>query len=261
MGLNGRRAIVTAASQGLGAEIARTLAARGAQVAIGARTRENLDAVASDIVDADGPEPFVATLDLSMADSIDSFVTDSANALGGIDIVVNNTGGPKPGLFKDLSDDDYREAFDLVFMSNVRVTRAALPFLRTSDAAAVINVLSIAVKQPQPMLLLSNALRLGLVGLAKTLADEVAPDGVRVVNVAPGIVHTDRVDALDAVQAEAFGRSFDEVRAERIGSIPAGRLGTPSEFANVVAFMASDEASFVTGQTLTVDGGMSRSSL
>jgi 3-oxoacyl-[acyl-carrier protein] reductase len=146
-------------------------------------------------------------------------------------------------------------------LSNVRMTRAALPALRESPSGVIVNILSVGVKQPLPGLILSNSMRLGLVGLTKTLADEVARDGVRVVNVCPGSVHTARIESLIESTAERLGIELEESRARRMAEIPLGRLGEPRELAEVVSFLASDAASFLTGVTLAVDGGIVRSAL
>ena len=258
--LRHKRAIVCAASQGLGRAIAERLSAYGARTAICARSAAGLHDVAERIEAGGGARPLTQALDLRDARAIEDFVQRAAKEFGGIDILVNNSGGPRPGSFDELVDEDFQDAFELLFLSTVRMIRATLPWIRRSGGA-IVNVLSVTVKHSQPNLVLSNSMRLGLAGLAKTLADELGPDGVRVVNVCPGSVHTARVEELVERAAERLGISVEEAHARRVAEIPLGRLGSPEEFAEVVCFLASDAASYLTGVTFAVDGGIVRSPL
>jgi len=257
--LDGKRAIVTAASRGLGRAIAERFASGGAKVAICARSAEALADVGDAVERAGAPRPFSRSVDLRRADEIAAYVSDAARAMGGLDIVVNNTGGPRHGGFAELTDADFLDYFELAFLSNVRVTRAAVPHLRASGGGSIVNVLSVSVKQPLAGVLLSNSVRLAIVGLAKTLADELGGDGIRVNNVCPGSILTERTVELARRAGERAGLSAADVLAQRALGIPLRRLGAPSDVADVVAFLASDAAGFVTGASLQVDGGIVRS--
>ena len=257
--LRGRRALVTAASKGLGRAIAITLARCGAHVAIGARSEDALREVAAEIDGGGGGPTFFRAADLRVAHDIERLVEESAVALGGLDVVVHNAGGPRPARFTELTDEDFADAFELVLMSNVRTIRAALPHLQAAGGGAIVNVVGIGVKHALPNLVLGNAMRAGVVTLAKTLADELAPHGIRVNSVLPGSVLTDRVSSLIADGAHRAGISFDESARRRAAEIPLGRLGRPEEVGSVVAFLASDAAAFVNGTAVSVDGGIVRS--
>ena len=256
--LAGRRAIVTAASRGLGREIAVTLARLGARVAICSRDADALEAAAATVRDAGGDDPFRRAVDLRDAGAVTSFVDDAVAVLGGLDIVVTNAGGPPPGDFAASTDAAFEDAFALLVMSVVRTVRAAIPHLAAGHAPTVINVVSISARQPLAGLTISNVLRPAVVGLAKTLADELAPQGIRVNNVLPGSIHTDRIEEIIRASAQRSGRSVDETRLARANEVPLGRLGLPEELAAVVAFLASEAASFVTGTSISVDGGLTR---
>lgn len=256
LGLRGRAAIVGGASKGIGLATARMLAAEGARVALAARTAATLDAAAASIrADLPGAEAIAVPCDMSSAADIARLVRETAERFGAIDIVVNNAGGPPPGRFDQHDDEAWLRAFDQNLMSVVRLTRAALPWLQRSDQARVINITSTAVKEPIDGLILSNSVRLGTTGLAKTLSKELGPLGITVNNVGPGLTLTDRIRPVIEAQARAAGRTFDEVAAERTQRIPTGRMGAPEDVAAMIVFLASRQARQVTGQTILVDGG------
>ncbi|HVL47846.1 MAG TPA: SDR family oxidoreductase [Candidatus Thermoplasmatota archaeon] len=251
LGLAGRSAAVMAASEGLGRAAALALAREGARVALCARRRDKLEAAARAIADETGSEVLPIVADVSRADDVARFVETAASRFGGLDVLVTNSGGPPAGRFVDFKDEDWQRAFDLVVMSQVRAVRAALPHLARSRGA-VVAIASTSVKQPIDNLTLSNALRASVGGLAKTLSLEHARDGVRFNVVLPGSMATARSQA----RAEAAGVSFNEWAAARGREIPLGRMGEAAELGDVVAFLASPRASYVTGVSIQVDGGI-----
>ncbi len=256
LGLKGKTAFVAAASQGLGKAVAMRLACEGARVVICARDPDRLEQSRAEISAlATGDGAIGLAGDLTNPADIERIVAATAEQTGGIDILINNAGGPAPGLFEELDDGKWQSAFELNLMSAVRLTRHFLPHMRARNWGRVINITSYSVKQPIQQLMLSNSIRLGVVGWSKTLANEVAAEGVLVNCVCPGWTVTDRVTQLIQARAEASGRKAEEVEREIVGQIPMGRMGQPGEFANVVAFLASERASYVTGVALTVDGG------
>jgi 3-oxoacyl-[acyl-carrier protein] reductase len=174
---------------------------------------------------------------------------------GRIDVLVNNAGGPPPGTFTDVSDEDWLHAVQLNLMSAVRLTRLVLPGMRERRWGRIINITSVSVKQPMPTLILSNAVRVGVVAMAKTLAGQVAGEGITVNNVCPGSILTDRITQLTQADAQREGISFDEALARRAAAIPMGRIGLPEELAALIAFLASERAAYITGTTIQVDGG------
>jgi 3-oxoacyl-[acyl-carrier protein] reductase len=239
LGLTGRRAAVAAASKGLGRACAVALAREGARVAICARDRDEVEAAAA----ADGLVPFVA--DVSTPEGAAGFARDARAALGGLDILVPNAGGPPPGGFADVSDPaEYARAFQLNALSTIALCAEAVPAMQAQQWGRVVAITSIAVRQPIPSLILSNTARAGATGFLKTLAREVAPDGVTVNSLQPGIHDTDRIRQLSGGATSADG-------------IPAGSVGRPDDFGAVCAFLCSEQARFITGAAIPVDGGAS----
>jgi 3-oxoacyl-[acyl-carrier protein] reductase len=238
LGLRDKVALVTAASKGLGRAAAMELAREGAAVAIAARTAAGVEAAAAEIRAATGARGLAVTA-----------------IYGRIDVLVNNAGGPPPGRFSEVSDEDWLHAAELTLLSAVRLTRLVLPGMRARRWGRIVNITSISVKQPIATLVLSNALRSGVVAMAKPLAGEVAAEGVTVNNVCPGYFLTDRVRNLAQHTAQAEGRAVSEVLAAQEAAVPMQRIGRPEELAAMIAFLASERAAYITGATIQVDGG------
>lgn len=255
LGLAGKVALVGGASRGIGKAVAMGLAQEGCRVAICARGREALEAAAAEIAGATGSEVLPVICDMAQYDDIRRFVAETVSRFGGLDIVVNNAGGPPLGTFEAHSDDVWQGALAQNLLSVTRTVREALPHLRKRGGGRIINITSIAVKQPIDGLILSNAARLGVVGLAKTLSRELGRDQILVNNVCPGLTLTDRMRQVLQGRATAQGRPVEEVVEEENRSIPVGRLGQPEDVAALVVFLASEPARQITGTTIQVDGG------
>ncbi len=257
--LRGKTAIVSAGSKGLGKAIALGLAAEGARVAICSRNPDNLSQAAQEILTKTGTEVLAVPVDVMKPDAIANFVGTVVQRQGKVDILVNNAGGPPMGAFADFEDEDWEGAFNLTFMSVVRFIRAVLPHMRKTGAGRIINITSTSVKQPLEGLLLSNSIRPAVIGLAKSLASELASDKILINNICPGSIHTDRIKENVAAQVRSTGQSEESILGQYNAKIPLGRLGEPVELADLAVFLASERASYITGATLQVDGGLVRS--
>ncbi len=261
-GLQGRAAAVAASSQGLGFACALELAREGASVAICSRDRTRVDDAARRIRDlVRDAKVHAVVADLSKEADCKRFVDETAQAFGRLDIIVTNSGGPTPGAFDQVSLADIRRGVDTTLMSSIALMTAAVPHLRENRWGRIVNILSVTVKQPKTSLLVSNTMRPGVLGFAKSISIELAKDGITVNNVAPGYTRTERLDELAQHLSSTQKRSQEDVVAEWEKTIPAGRLGRSEELAAVVAFLCSERASYVTGVTIQVDGGQVQSLL
>lgn len=261
LGLTGRVAIVAAASTGLGFAVAQELSREGADVAICARTATDLQSAASNIQRVSGREVFHRAVDVTDAKAVAEFVAAVENRFGRVDICITNSGGPPSKLFEETGNDDWNAAIDQLLMSSVFLARETLPRMKKNKWGRLITITSYAVKQPVDGLLLSNSIRAAVTGLARTLANEYASHGITVNNVCPGYTRTDRLGDLAKAISARTGAKPEEVFASWERQIPAGRIGTPEEFAAVVCFLASERASYVNGTSIAVDGGIVRSLL
>jgi len=261
LGLKDKVALVAASSQGLGRAVAEELAAEGASLVLCARDSQTLDQTAVAIAERSNTRVLAVPADVTVADDIKRVVDAGIERFGRIDILVTNAGGPPAGRFEQLTREQWEQAIRLTLLSAVELTRQVLPGMKERRWGRILNITSIAVKQPVENLLLSNSLRAGLTGFARTLANEVAADGITVNNVLPGYTRTERLDELAEMMAEKQGISPSEFRGKWEKEIPMGRLGEPREFAAVVAFLASERASYITGISIQVDGGWIKSLL
>jgi len=262
LGLAGKVAIVAASSKGLGRAVATQLAREGALVTINGRHPDGLAETAEAIRAETGSDVRTTVGDMTNPADIARLVDETVAERGGLDVVVCNAGGPPQGRFADFPEDEpWLAAIELNLMSALRLARAALPHLEARGGGSITNLVSTSVMQPIPDLILSNTARTAVIGLSKSMATEYAPKNIRINNVCPGRILTDRIRSLAKPRMEQTGKSLDEVIAEDAKAIPMGRLGDPAEFANVVAFLASPAASYVTGVTIQVDGGNVRSLL
>lgn len=253
-GLKGKRALVLAASRGLGYASALGLAREGCKLVICSRDQARIEAAADAIRKATGAEVKALVADVSSGTEAKRLVDAAVQAYGGLEIVVHNAGGPPAGETLAMSDEQWQKAFEQNLLSFTRITAAAVPEMKKAGYGRILTIASSSIKQPIPNLALSNALRAGVWGTAKTLSRELAPLGILVNVIAPGRIDTERIAELDAANATKSGKSVEDVRKASVASIPLGRLGRPEELANLVVFLASQAGSYITGQAITVDG-------
>lgn len=258
-GLEGKVAVVGGASKGLGRACALGLAHEGARVVVCSRSVENLTLAAREIAYETGAEVVPVPSDLSTLDGVQSLINQTVEQMGGLDIIVNNSGGPPAGTAEGADEEAWAQAIQISLLFFARMSREAVPLMRERGGGRIINIFASSIKQPIENLVLSAATRMGALGYSKTLADEVAKDGILVNNVAPGYLLTDRMMEVIHHRVDATGADYEEAMADLTGMIPMGRIGRPEELANLVVFLASDAASYITGATIQVDGGVIRS--
>ena len=256
--LTGKTALVLAASKGLGKACATALAAEGANVVIGARDPQTLHAATKEIGATAKGRVLAVPVDVRQPNDAEQIITAAVREYGRLDILVNNAGGPPFGKFESFDESAWQSAFELTLLSAVRFSRLAIPHMRKTGSGRIINITSMTVLTYLPHSVLSTSLRMGVVGMAKLLSEELGPDHITVNNVAPGLFLTDRVK--DTLQPQP-GVSEEEQLAERSRTIPVGRIGRPEELANLVAFLASPLAAYITGATIPIDGGATRKPL
>jgi 3-oxoacyl-[acyl-carrier protein] reductase len=256
LGLKDRVAIVAASSTGLGRAVAMGLAREGAKLALCARTEAVLKATADEIHDATGVKVLARALDVTIYDQVRAFVAETLERFGQVDICVANAGGPPAKPFSQTTVEDWKSGVDLNLMSTLYFAREVLPLMQKRKWGRFITITSMSVKQPVDNLILSNSVRAAVSGLVKSLANEYAPDNVLVTNACPGYTQTARLDQLAEKIAKAEGMSPEQIRQRWASQIPLKRLGQPEEFADLVVFLASERASYITGASIAVDGGM-----
>lgn len=255
LGLKNKIALVTGASKGLGYAAALGLAKEGCKVAINGRDEARIKEAAERIQKETGTQVVGLVGDVSLPDAPEKIVNETAQAFGGLDILITNTGGSAHGSIEALNEEQWQKGIDLYLMSHVRLIKSALPYLKKSDSASVLAITSIAAKQPIPSLLLSNSIRAGALGLIKSLALEHGKDGIRFNSILPGWTATERVEELLSARAKERNSTVEEEAKKQANESVFGRLASTEEFANVAVFFVSPAASYVTGAMLTVDGG------
>lgn len=258
LGLKAKVALVAGASKGLGKAVALGLAREGATIAILSREQARVDAAAKEIRDATGAPVIGIAADVARAQDVERAVAETVKKFGMIHILITNAGGPPPMPFVEISDDLWQKYVEQILLSAVRLSRAAIPFMQKQKWGRIIHMTSHTIKHPIDNLMLSNSIRAAVVGLAKTQSFELARDGILVNSVGPGVTDTDRIKQLFSDRAQRNQTTLEREYAAAAKNIPMGRIGQPEEFANVIAFLASERASFVNGVYIQIDGGEQR---
>jgi 3-oxoacyl-[acyl-carrier protein] reductase len=259
LGLKGKVAMVAGASRGLGYAVARALAAEGARVSLSSRNEFAITDAGKRIAAETYNETLSAAVDVRSADSIAKWHARTMEKFGGVDLLYVNAGGPPAGTALSFDDEGWKGAFELLVLSAVRMVRLAVPSMKARGGGAIVFATSSAVREPVPNLALSNVVRSSVQALSKTLANELSADRIRVNQLLPGRINTDRVRELDTIRAKTVGGTADDVKASYAKTIPLGRYGEPDEFAAAAVFLFSDAARYITGASLQVDGGLIRS--
>ncbi|MFS0750513.1 SDR family oxidoreductase [Oceanobacillus sp. 1P07AA] len=257
LGLHGKSVIVAASSKGLGKASAKQFAAEGAKVIILSRNQQELEKAQDEIrLETGNNNVNYIVCDITNPMSVKELVSKVIELNGTVDVLVNNAGGPPAGNFDDVSDEDWEAAFELNLLSFVRLIREVLPHMRKQGSGHIVNIASSSIKQPIDNLILSNTFRAGIAGLSKSLSQELAQDNILINTIGPGRIGTDRVKHLDEFVANQQSIDYEDVKSKAEASIPIGRYGKPEEFANLVVYLCSGANTYITGQSLLVDGGM-----
>ena len=257
LGLKGKSVIVMAGSKGLGKATALEFAAERANVVIGSRNEEELKKTIAEIKEqTNNPNISYQVCDVTKVEDIKNLVAFAAEKNGGVDVLINNAGGPPAGGFDQFTDEQWQKAYELNLLSYIRAIREVLPFMRKQGSGHILNFASSSIKQSLDNLLLSNTFRAGIVGLAKGLSQEFSKDNILINTLGPGRIATDRLAELDHMRADKLGQNYEELKSATEKSIPMGRYGRPDEFAKQAVFLCSGANTYVTGQTLLVDGGL-----
>jgi 3-oxoacyl-[acyl-carrier protein] reductase len=261
LGLSGKAAVVAGSTKGIGRATALALAREGMRVVVSGREQSIAEKAAREISEETKAQVRAVAADVATAAGAAKLIAEAGAAFGGVDVLVTNAGGPRPGGFDDLADEDFLAGFQLNFMSTVRMIRAALPHMRRQRWGRIINLQSSAIKEPVPLVTLTNSIRPGVTGLAKDLADHLGPDQITVNTVLSGPVMTDRLRTTTAARAAAAGISEEEQWKRYLGLLPLGRFGKPHDVAAMIVFLASEHAGWITGTVIQVDGGRIRSAV
>ena len=261
LGIKDKVAIVAASSKGLGRATALGLAKEGVKLTICARDKDTLIETANSIISETSVDVLPVVCDVSKTDEIKNVVNETINKYGKVDIMINNAGGPPTGAFQDFSLEDWQKAVELNLYSTITFSNEVISYMKEQNWGRIVNITSYAVKQPVDGLMLSNTVRAGIIGLAKTMSNEFGRYNILVNNICPGRIFTDRITFLANDRAEKQDKSFDEVITEMGADVPVGRIGKPEELANLAVFLSSERASYITGTTIQVDGGLTKSLL
>ncbi len=258
LGIKGKAALVAASSKGIGKAIAFGLADEGVNLSIFSRSKDEIERAASEIRARFRVNVLASAADVTSKEQIDQVIEATVRMFGGIDILISNAGGPPFGFFEDFESPEWQSALELNLLSGIYLAKKTVPLMKKQNWGRIVNITSIAVKQPIDGLILSNTSRAGLVGFSKTLSNELAKDNILVNNICPGRIYTDRIKALAEKRAAQSGIEYEKAIEEMENDIPLRRIGTPEELAALACFLASEKASYITGTTIQVDGGLLR---
>jgi len=258
LSIKGKNAIVCASSQGLGKSAALDLAKEGVNIAICSRNKDKINLVKEEIEQIADVKVVAIETDLSSEKDINALFQEAKKELKAIDILINNNGGPPPSTFEELTDEDWQRTFNSTMMSAIRLSKLVLPDMKNNKWGRIINISSVSVKTPVNGLFLSNSIRMGVLGWAKALSDEVAPHGITINTVCPGTTKTERIEQIINAQSESSGKDKSEIEEAMANSNPMLRIGEASDLSALIAFLASEKASYMTGLAVQVDGGSAR---